>query len=997
MRIRDIGPAMTTTWPETLVHRVSEIISRNPSQVALKDDTQSLTYNDMSHRVGSLAASLQEHGIAKGDVVGVYQNPTVELTCCILAIMSIGATYLPLDCRIPMARLETVVRDSQASAILVHDATERDALQLESSRVVVISTHCLSTSRKHVLSPSSLLRGDSPAVILYTSGSTGIPKLITLKHDNIKNAIEAYIKQFDLGGETVLQQSALSFDFSIEQIFTAVCNGGTLYVVPQHRRGDPVEIAKLIVQENITVTGATPSEYSSWLRYGSSEALRQSKWKLAASGGEHFSRRLAAEFCHLGLASLRVLNIYGPTETSISCTKGEVLYRDESRMDSSTTHISAGRPLANCSVYIVDKQLQRLPSGVPGEILIGGAGVGLGYSNLPDLTCSSFLHNPWATRNDKNNGWETMYRSGDRGVLNADGTLTVLGRIGGDTQVKLRGIRIELEDVASTIMTVGKGVLSHAVATIRGSSQVLIAHVVFHNRPQAMEAQDYLRDLQSNLPIPQYMRPSRIILMDSMPLTAHGKVDRRAIEALSIAEEEETSSDVALSETEQKLKAIWREALDFEFEIYRASDFFHVGGNSLLLMQVQSGIKKTWPTPVKLVDLFQASTLQAMAALIDRTGQLEAKIDWECDTFPPDASDRISYSRGALQHTPVRHPARAVVLTGSTGFLGRAILQELLHSESVEKIHCIAVRNIAKLGDLIKSNKVVVYNGDLTAPQLGLSEAEACSIFSEADYIVHNGADVSFLKSYHSLRAANVVSTYELLRRALPRRIPIHFVSSVAVGRILPSDELSETSVASYYTADNKLDGYALSKLASERLLERTVEAYGLPVTIHRPTSITGPDAPALDIMSNLMKFSRLMRTVPHSAAWKGFADFIAVESVASGIVSHAADGLDQGTDPLYVHHCGELVVPIDSFQSYFEQEIGEPIVKTTTAEWAEQAVTNGMDPLVGEYLRGIDDSCQSIAFSRVRSSKIQWRGRRRTHDDAAAAHESPNKRRKLL
>lgn len=1006
---------MTTTWPETVVHRVSTMISKHAEHVALKDDTQSLTYKDMSHRVGSLAAALQQRGIDKGHVVGVYQTPTVELTCCILAIMSVGATYLPLDCRIPMARLKSVVRDSQTSAILVHDATERDASQLESSNVAVINTSSVSTSKNQHMSPSSLIHGDCPALILYTSGSTGLPKLITLKHHNIKNAIEAYIKQFDLGAETVLQQSAMSFDFSVEQIFTAICNGGMLYVVPQHQRGDPVEITKLIVEENITVTGATPSEYSSWFRHGSCEALRQSKWKLAESGGEQFSHRLAAEFSALDVAGLRVLNIYGPTETSISCTKGEVLYKELSGMLDTSSHIPAGRPVANCSVYIVDKQLQLLPSGIPGEILIGGAGVALGYSNLPELTRSCFLHNPWATKDEEMRGWATVYRSGDRGVLNADGTLTVLGRIDQDTQVKLRGIRIELEDVASAILAFGKHVLTHAVATVRGkSSQVLIAHVVFHNRLDAAEERAYLQDLQSNLALPQYMRPSRIIAINSMPLTVHGKVDRRAIEALSIPERDVAESDsdsdmTTLSETERKLKAIWRETLDFDFEINRDSDFFHVGGNSLLLMQVQRGIKKIFPcpAPLKLADLFQASTLQAMAALIDSTGQFAAaEIDWESDTCPPEASELPS-SISTLNHRPVRQPARAVVLTGSTGFLGKAILQELVNSEAVEKIYCVAVRNMAKLGDLVnKSDKMVVYAGDLTSPRLGLSETEAQSIFSEADCIIHNGADVSFLKSYNSLRAANVGSTKELIRLALPRSIPLHFVSSVAVGRILPDDdEFSEISVASHYTPNKMLDGYALSKLASERLLERTGAAFGLPVTIHRPTSITGSDAPVLDIMSNLMKFSRLMRAVPYSAAWKGFADFIAVETVASGIVQPALarHKSENGVaDILYAHHCGELVVPIDGFKSYFEQELSQPVTETTLAAWAEQAVANGMDPLVGEYLRSIDDSSQSITFSTVTSKKqTQLLGRRKTQHDAGhedtTMPESPSKRRRRV
>lgn len=937
------------------------------SNTAVKDGRRNvLSYKQMDDRINSIAASMLAADVKVGSKVAVFQEPTSDWVCSVLAILRIGAVYVPLDLRIPLIRLADIVYDCQPHAILSHAPTTKNisALMTDAARIINVSTVPESTS----VSIPTMACTDSPAAILYTSGSTGTPKGTILKHSSLSNQMEVYAAKLRFGSETVLQQTACSFDMSLWQLFMAISNGGAVYVVSKDMRGDSRALTEVISAEHITLTCATPSEYVAWLLYGITERMQCSEWRIAFSGGEPISDVLTHELRALNKSQLRLINCYGPTEITCSSNSFEVPYQSESfHLKPLQDRAPAGYTLPNYAVYILDEHMRPVPAGIPGEIAIGGAGVASGYLNNEELTRSKFLPDTFADAEYLSKGWTTMHLTGDRGRLQSDGALLCYGRVDGDTQIKLRGIRIDLNDISSSLIRSANGVLANASISVRGTlDQFLVAYVVFAQNRTPSDPTLYLRTLLSRLPLPSYMRPALAMPLDDLPMTVNGKLDRKALDSLPLPRIQQSGQERPLTITEQRLRRVWTTVLTetgSSLEISKDSDFFSVGGNSLLLLQLQSKISDTFGVHPSLMELFQSNTLESMASrLIVGSASESSQIDWDYETqfapefldFPP-ASNVVALKAGA----------KVVVLTGATGFLGQAILRSLLESSTVEKIHCIAVRRNHDRKHSISSSKVVMHSGDLRVPRLGLSKKDAANIFEEADVIIHNGAEVSFLKTYHTLKRANVDSTKELIKLSLARRIPIHYISTTGIGHMTNKDTFEEASASAYKPPADGSNGYTATKWASERCLENMNEQIGLPIWLHRPSSITGEDAPAFDIMHNLLKYSRLMQAVPVSDRWHGSLDFISVEAVASGVISEVLSSGSAEIESLkYLHHSGELVVPVAGMQAFLEEESGSTFTALPLDKWAERAVEFGLDVVVAGYLRTLKGS---ITFPRLR------------------------------
>ena len=397
---------MQSDWPDTLPHRIDQIAHNNENNIAVEDgDGRALTYAQMMARVESIAEALQTKSIGEGSRVAVFQQASSDWVCSLLAIMRIGALYVPLDLRNPLPRLAAIVGSCQPQAILTDDNKASDIRELNNPKAQIINVSFIG-ARPSAPVPN-LAQAGSPAAILYTSGSTGLPKGIIIKHSSLRNEMEGYTKTWKLGAERVLQQSAFTFNHSTDQIFTGLVNGGSVYVVPWNKRGDPLEITKLMFDKKITYTKATPSEYLLWLQYGSSNLKQASHWRNAFGGGEPLSSTLTSEFASLNLPELHLFNSYGPAEITISSTKMEVMYHNEL----SNERIPCGYSLPNYVTYILDDQLNPVPPGVPGEIVIGGAGVSLGYLHNRELTDSQFIPDPYATPEYVAQGWTKMYRT----------------------------------------------------------------------------------------------------------------------------------------------------------------------------------------------------------------------------------------------------------------------------------------------------------------------------------------------------------------------------------------------------------------------------------------------------------------------------------------------------------------------------------------------------------------------------------------------------------
>ncbi|KAI0112010.1 hypothetical protein GGR51DRAFT_557191 [Nemania sp. FL0031] len=912
------GEIFETSWPETIVHRIDAMANMRPNEPAITKDDRTVTYKDMLTYAYAIAAELKKSQVGSGSMVAVLQEPTVAFIASMLGIMRIGAVYVPLDPGMPEARLATIIRDCEPIRILIGTETEELANNLPLAKTSIIDVSILECSVSDV--PVAAIAMGSAAV-LYTSGTTAVPKGVILKHDGLRNWVEHMPALYNIGFESVLQQTSPTFDLSLVQILTALCSGGRLYLVLRQQRGDAREVAKSIARNHITFTCATPFEYATWFHYGKASLLERNSWKTAFCAGELISNTLLKQFADLGSRDLHLYNLYGPTETSLTATAMQVIYQSSGISDSKEP-VAAGRPLPNYSIYVLDAQLRPVPPGVQGEIYIGGVGVGIGYFNKPEQTAYHFVPDPFAKMG-------LMHRTGDMGRWRGDGALMVEGRISGSTQIKLRGLRIDLLEIENAIMEACDGALLQVIVSARHSvnegqeaTDYLIAHVVLDQTCQRQrDIHEVAKQIQSRLrtKLPVYMLPAAIVSVPALPVTLSGKLDRRAASTLPLADSI-NAPPTASKQTETvtimgKLADIWfkilpSHTLSSSDDIAPETDFFHVGGNSLLLLRLQADMRKVFAVDVPFVHLFESSTLAAMAREIDSVTQSPEpnEIDWDIETELPQNLLDIEEGKLIPAHEKTNSRKIVVLLTGSTGYLGRILLDALVADQNVKQIHCVAVRGVSRqeVQEMRRVDKISVHEGDLTLPHLGLSEQETQAVMSEVDVIIHNGADTSFLKTYSTLRAQNVQATKQLAEMSARtgHMVPIHYISTVSVGSIAATAASNKdtfvfgpVSVASHRprlptaTTPTVGRGYIASKWVSEVFLERLHTRFGRrwPIYIHRPSLIELlPGAPpGSELIHNVRYYSSRLRAVPKidTNRIRGVVDLVPPQRVVAGVI----------------------------------------------------------------------------------------------------------------
>ena len=950
---------MQLNWGPTLSHRFDEMVRENGSLLAIKDSMgNSLTYSQAAARANAIAAALVGANVVGGYKVAVFQEPTADWICSLLAIFRVGAVYVPLDLRTSLPRLAKIVSQCTPNLILAHNSTIADVPALGAVKTKTIDVSAVPRFNDDPLPNRAL--PSSPAVILFTSGSTGVPKGIVINHSSLKNQMESYSREWNVAAAAtmVLQQSAFSFDFSIDQIFSALANGGGLFVVSATQRGDPMEITKLMVDEGVTYTSATPSEYLMWTQYGSPNLKSCSRWQYAFAGGEPLPEILVQDIKGLDLAGLHFFNNYGPAEITVASTKMEVPYNTMVPGELAP----AGFMLPNYSVYILDKGLNPLPVGFPGEIVIGGAGVSSGYVNNEALTKAKFIPDIFESSEFKINGWRTMYRTGDRGRLRADGALICEGRIDGDTQVKLRGFRIELGDVESCILQAADGALTDAVVSLRDHDDVqfLVAHVIFAQRFPAEARDSFLRRLPSLLALPQYMCPAKIIALDRLPLTSHLKADRQTIKALPLSAES-NATDIGLTKAKSPLQYIWQKIIPNAPIITAETDFFLIGGNSLLLVKLQALIREEFDVIIPLVNLMSNSALGQMELAIKDTTAIH-KIDWEKET---ELTQPITRSCGEIDTHPQKlDKARnnlAVLVTGSTGYLGRHLLPLLVADARISKIYCVAIRDSdtpLEQRISIQSDKIYTSRGDLTFPYLGLTQRDYTAIAHDVDLIIHSGANRSFWDNYETLRATNVTSLLELIKLALPNKTPIHFVSS---GGVLEYESQEPPRDGS--------NGYVASKWAAEKLLSKAAATLGIPSCIHRPLAATKSSiSTPSQVLDELSAIAMKMRSRPWFEGLHGSIDLIAHEDFLKKMwAALFDDSPSQGFQT--ISHTSELRLDLHRLVDHVEQDENLKDFKTMPAlEWVGQAKRNGLGYMIAS---------QEIAMSKDKGGAVKLMSKR--------------------
>ncbi|EEA23761.1 hybrid PKS-NRPS PsoA [Talaromyces marneffei ATCC 18224] len=992
-----LGDVVEVPWKGTITDRVDNIAGALPDIIAIQDeDGHSLTYTQTIQRMTDITRQLQS--LPPGSYVAMLLDPVSDAVCCILAILRLNLVWIPLDTRNHLRRLQAVLEESRPRVLVCHDATQEIAKQIAISVDCIYLLNIDHNRVGHIAAENNMsASGESevddsnnpnqPAMILYTSGSTGLPKGVMLTHEGLINQIYGTTTTFNLGREITLQQSPLGFDLMLDQIFLALANGGTIVMVGKSGRGDPTHIANLMVRHGVTLTHFVPSEYSALLNYGQHILTKAHSWRYAMSGGEKLTSELRRAFCKLNLNDLKLLNVYGPAEITLACARGIVPYREG---NDRTDYL---HPSPNYGLQIMDIDMNVMPVGFPGEICISGQGVGLGYLQRQEESAAKFVK----TNTDISFSSDIrLYRSGDKGRILPDGTIEVLGRLDGDTQVKINGFRVELDEIANAILHISDGRIANAAASLRTGRplDVLVAFVEFD--VDFAGHKSYLIDwIRLNLPLPPPMRPTFIVPIERMPVTANGKTDRNAVDKLPIPEPPSLNDIENITHTltsmEKDLKEIWEETLSSRtaqvfgnnyrnIVIQPNSDFFQIGGNSILMIKLKALIEVHFGVTLSMPELFHTSTLHHMATLIgsafNNTQDHASSHTTTSFLTPRDTRSTMNWDLEIASlvdglHQPSSVPlfsraSRAssgliFVLTGATGFIGRHVLSHLVQDPRVAQIHCLAIRPDAagrSRHASVKSDKIIEYTGDLSTINLGLSDSEYKFLTETVDCIIHNGADVSLLKTYHSLRHANVLSTRTLCQMSIPRGIPLHYISTASVGKAIRHDKDEPLYEVPASPGDsgllNLIDGYAASKWVSEKLLDKVATHNGPSAYVHRLAHVMGNDTSELDAVGMLTKYSVLLHAVPciDKEYITGQWDFITVHEVAKDIVESAIGCTTRNTSgTTYVNHCSEIKVPHEGLKGYLEEKSGVTLREMDMEEWLTLAKEKGLHPLVYEFL----------------------------------------------
>ncbi|BBD64375.1 amino acid adenylation domain-containing protein [Nostoc commune NIES-4072] len=579
------------------IHELFEAqVEKTPDAVAVVFEDQKLTYGELNGKANQLAHHLRSLGVKPEVLVGICVERSLSMIIGLLGILKAGGAYIPLDPSYPQERLAFVLENAQASVLLTQ-ASLVEAMPQHKAQVVCLDTHWHYIAQQSQENLFSEVTPDNLAYVIYTSGSTGRPKGVMIKHASTVAMLDWANKTFEMQAKKgVLASTSICFDLSVFEIFVPLCCGGKVLLIE-----NALYLPALATSENVTLINTVPSVISQLLRTDGIPTSVQT----VNIAGEPLHNQLVQELYRQENIQ-QVFNLYGPSEDTTYSTFAWI-----QKGTNNTPPI--GRPIHNTQIYLLDKNYQPVPVGVPGMLYISGAGLARGYLNQPELTADKFIPNPYA----KQPG-ERLYKTGDLARYLVDGEIEYIGRI--DHQVKVRGFRIELAEIEAVINQ--HPAVQETVVVVGESedSKRLVAYVVLQ-KEQTLTISQLRGFLESNLP--SYMIPGAFVMLEALPVTPNGKVDRKALPIPQLTQI--SSSNIILPSTpiEDLLAGIWIEVLGIE-KIGIDNNFFELGGHSLIATRVISRIRQVFKVELPLRYLFEKPTIAGLAKEIEKAIKVDS-------------------------------------------------------------------------------------------------------------------------------------------------------------------------------------------------------------------------------------------------------------------------------------------------------------------------------------------------------------------------------------
>ncbi|WP_066503439.1 amino acid adenylation domain-containing protein [Abyssisolibacter fermentans] len=585
------------TYPKNkTIHSVfEEQVKNNPNKTAVICGKEKLTYSELNKKANKLAKILRNKGVAKDSIVGIILNRSTDMITAMIAVLKAGGAYLPIDTQYPADRVNFMLEDSDARALIISDEIELENINY--SRDVIYINELKNYEVEETNLTDNTLQNDL-AYIIYTSGTTGKPKGVMVEHKNVIRLMFNEKNHFDFDENDVWTMfHSYCFDFSVWEMYGALLFGGKLVIVPKETAVNPKEFLELLQSERVTVLNQTPSAFYNLINEDEKHQRMDLAIRYIIFGGEALNPNKLINWKNR-YPNTKLINMYGITETTVHVTYKEITDED---IRNGISNI--GKPIPTLSAYVMDKNMNILPVGIAGELYVGGDGVARGYINREKLTLEKFVPNPYIPNT-------IMYRSGDLVRLLDSGDLEYLGRI--DKQVKIRGYRIELGEIQSRLQN-HEDIKTAVVITRNNSSneKCICAYIQVEKELTVADLRTYLSAY-----LPEYMIPAYFVEINEIPLTSNGKINVKALPEPDNSLDTGAKYEEVRNQTDRVLMHIWQDLLGISGDIGINDNFFELGGHSLKATTLSAKIHKSLNVEVPLQQIFASPTIKELSDYI---------------------------------------------------------------------------------------------------------------------------------------------------------------------------------------------------------------------------------------------------------------------------------------------------------------------------------------------------------------------------------------------
>ncbi len=762
---------------DVCIHQLIETQAEiTPDQPAVTFEEDTLTYAQLNRRANQLAHRLQKLGVGKEVLVGLYTKRSLEMVIGALAVLKAGGAYAPFDPQHPPERLAYMIADADVRVVLTQKALAEN-LSTQAVQVLVLDDEPAGEDSNN---PASEVTERNLAYLIYTSGSTGVPKAVMVEHHSLVNYVRGISRELSLeNGFHFAMVQPLTVDASVTPLFPTLVTGGCVHVISEERIANGELLAEYFDRHPVDGFKIAPTHLAALLAGAEPRRLLPKQWLVL--GGEAPTADLIAS---LQAADCRVLNPYGPTEA----TSAMLAYRlDKAASDGP---IPMGRPLPNTHAYVLDRNLQPPPVGTPGELYIGGDCLARGYLNRPDLTAESFIPDPFGSTGGR------LYKTGDAARYSPNGNLVFAGRF--DDQVKIHGYRIELGEVAAVLGRHPRVREAVVLAQQRaGSEQMLVAYVVSEQQTSLKETdlRVFLREK-----LPEYMVPATFVMLDSLPRTSHGKLNRKALPEPEARADERSEEHVPPRDLlELQLSRIWSSVLNLS-PIGARDNFFDLGGHSILALHLVARIQKQFGQSISLATLLQHPTVEQLALRL--RDQAESKPASSLVAIQPAGSKLPFFCVHAVGGQVLSYVSLAQKLGPDQPFYGlQAVIPD--HSdEPLSRIEDLAAFYVAAIREVQPHGPYLLGGWSMggaiafeMAQQLSRSDEQVALVVLLDSYLDGHSADVSgddtetllgFFADFFALAGKEPTATLDDVKQLNEEQLLSYFIEQAREADILP-------------------------------------------------------------------------------------------------------------------------------------------------------------------------------------------------------------------